>query len=91
MEPLQKAKYALAFQRTENGGLRIPHAESYVLANRASWTKRVFDENKSNSAYLKTHTPDVNLVCLFKCNYNPEDLPTEMPLVYKQVYMHGFI
>ena len=34
-----------AIQNADNGGLKIQHIESYVMAYRASWTQILLDEN----------------------------------------------
>ena len=86
-----KIKNKVALQSVEKGGLKIPHVDSYVLANRAAWIKRLLDIRSSNLSYLQMFLPDITFDYFIKCNYNHEDLPVEIPTFYRQILYAWFV
>ena len=80
-----KIKSSVAYQDTEDGGLKIPLVELYVKANRVVWAKRLLCPKSRNKQYLIQFLPKLNFHHFLKCNYNPEDLPDIIPPFYYQV------
>ena len=85
-----KIKNIVAIQDIENGGLKIPWVETYVKANRAAWAKRLLQFDSRNRQYLETFLPKLTLCDFLKCNYNPEDLPYDIPQFYLQILYAWF-
>ena len=85
-----KIKNSVAIQDFEHGGLKIPWVENYVKANRATWAKRLLCPESRNRQYLEIFLPSLHLFHFLKCNYNPEDLPHDIPFFYLQILYAWF-
>ena len=85
-----KVKNKITIQNLQDGGLKIPDFEKYVLANRVTWVKRLLDNKSSNLSYLLMFLPDVDFSYFLNCNYNPNDLPLEIPTFYRQILFSWF-
>ena len=40
---------------------------------------------------MQMFLPNVNILHFLKCSYNPEDLPVELPLFYRQILYAWFL
>ena len=85
-----KIKQKVAYQSIENGGLAIPNIELFMKANRAMWIKRLLMKNNRCIEYLKMFLPKMDFSYFIKCNYNPVDLPQDIPRFYYQILFAWF-
>jgi len=80
-----KIKNDVSVHKIEDGGMKIPHIDYYVKANKAIWVKRLLNDKDNWVQYLKTYLPDISLKQFLKCNFDPDDLPFDIPMFYRQV------
>ena len=85
-----KIKQAVAQQNMESGGLSVPNIDMYIKANRIGWIKRLLCKDSRNMQFLKMFIPRIDLFHFIKCNYNPKDLPSDIPTFYFQVLYAWF-
>ena len=85
-----KLKSSVSMKDYADGGIKIPHIFSYVKASKAIWAKRMLHENDNWVQYIKTFLPNISLKHLLKCYFNSKDLPTELPIFYRQIFHAWF-
>ena len=85
-----KIKNDCATQDLCDGGIKIPHVDTYIKASRVTWIKRLCNKNSRNLQYLLTFLPAMEFKYFLKCNYNPNDLPLDIPTFYFQVLVAWF-
>ena len=80
-----KVKNKVVIQSIENGGFKVPCIEPHVKASRISWIKRLLQKDCRSMQYLVTFLPNIDFKDFVKCNFNPKDLPTDIPAFYFQI------
>ncbi len=85
-----KIKYDVSFQDIENGGIKLPHTESFINANRISWVKRLLYKHNRSHQYLQSFIPHIPLEHFLKCNFNPQNLPINIPSFYLKILCTWF-
>ena len=85
-----KIKQLVAYQGIEKGGLAIPNIDFFIKANRTTWVKRLLLKNNRCTQYLCMFLPKLNFSHFIKCNYDPKDLPQEIPKFYYQILFAWF-
>ena len=69
----------------KDGGLRMPHVESLIKAQRIICLKKYLDGNKSTwKLFLDHYLRDYGGSFLLKCNYDVSDLPRCLPKFYRE-------
>ena len=79
-----KIKNVVAFLKHEEGGLNLPHIESYIKANKFGLIKR-FLEDGNWIQYLKTFLPEISLTYFLHSSMDPDTLPQNIPTFYRQI------
>ena len=81
-----KVKNNVVIKITEKGGLKVPHVESAVMAQKAIWVKHFL---KNTDAcwlqLLKSHLPGMTLCDLLKCSTDADEIAPEIPTFYRQI------
>ena len=85
-----KIKQQVAYQSIKNGGLAIPDIEKIVMSNRITWIKRLLGKENRNLQFISMYLPKLPFEYFIKCNYNPTDLPLDIPLFYHQILFAWF-
>ena len=81
-----KVKNDVVVNSYNKGGLQIPHVESYVMAQKAIWVKRMLmNESAAWLELLQVNLPDMLFTDLLRCNIDSEDLSETIPTFYIQV------
>ena len=79
-----RIKFLTAISELKLGGLALTHFENYVLAQKANWTKRLFDDELSSTTVLKMFSPPMSIDDLLQCSFNPDELSCRIPQFYRQ-------
>ena len=86
-----KIKNKVIINSVEKGGLKIPHVDSFVKAQKAIWCKRMLLNNQTCwLELLKTYLPCIKLADLLKCHTDPTCLADGIPPFYRQVLFAWF-
>ena len=85
-----KIKFLTAIGKNECGGISLTHFESFVKAQKASWIKRLSDNDLPSSQYIKEYLPSMDFNELIQCSLDPDDLSQEIPLFYRQALYSWF-
>ena len=79
-----KIKTSTLYNTIEDGGIKFPHVESYVKAQKCSWIKRLMS-NSVTKSYLESLIP-VPLEIFVRCNVKLANESFNLPKFYNQVF-----
>lgn len=80
-----KIKRLSLISEYEDGGLKMPHPESFIKTQIIVCLKRYLDDNVNNwKVFLSQYLKNVRNSFLIQCNFNPPRLPCKLPIFYKQ-------
>ena len=86
-----KVKNEVITNSVEKGGLKVPHVDSFVRAQKAIWAKRMcLNDNACWLQLFKTFIPEMKIQDLLKCHINSDNITHDMPLFYRQVLCAWF-
>ena len=80
-----RIKFTTAISDYNYGGLRLTDFNSYVIAHKAAWIKRLLNNKSVSSKYIREYLPKMDLIDLANCNIDPESLSHDIPFFYRQI------
>ena len=75
----------------ENGGLKMPHTESLITAQRITCLKKYLDDYTSPwKVFLSHYLKNFGSSFLLQCNFSSSYLPDKLPFYYKECLQSWF-
>ena len=85
-----RIKKSVIVNKIEDGGLRMPHIDNYIMSQKVSWVKRLLaNQDTAPCQYLMQMLPDMKFSDFLKCSFNPHDIPDYIPEFYKHFCTYG--
>ena len=80
-----KVKRKVIINQYEKGGLKMPHIESLIHAQRIMFLKRYISSERSYwKQFLHEHLNSIGSSFLLQCNFSNETIPSGLPLFYRE-------
>ena len=74
----------------KDGGLRHPHFNSFVQAQKVKWATRLANSQLQCARYVSKFTPPISMSHFLNCSFSPDRLPISTPSFYKQILYAWF-
>ncbi len=80
-----KIKRNTLIAKVKNGGLKMVDIESMMKAQKVMWAKRLVSSDMASWKFFPKWCMGDFGTTLLQCQYNPENVPLQLPSFYKQV------